>query len=242
MRLWQPDETASHTATTLSESFENVFSRMRSGPESTSLRAIIKGFTLVMLDFDRIEESRSHLCSLTNVPEEQQVIWIRSMVIHELLMLPETPESTSSGDMPTLIYEMVRLSCLMFCQVWLFADNNNKRRMARKQVRRLQPLLERCTVGVEKLCEVLPDFYLWVMVLGLMLAYEDFDVTGDDTCLETIVPFAAHGMVVTQPQAWTIVKGVLPNFIFPSRECDATGREAWEHACRILHGPWVPLG
>lgn len=68
-----------------------------------------------------------------------------------------------------------------------------------------------------------------------MLAYEDFDVTGDDTCLETITPFAAHGMVITQPQAWTIVKDVLPHFIFPSKDCDATGREAWDHACRILH-------
>lgn len=161
MRTWDTDETASHTATRLSESFEDVFSQIPSGSENTSLRATIEGFSLMVLDFDRIEKSRFHLCSQTNAPEEQQVIWIRSMIIHELLMLPETlPQSTSYGEMPALIYEMVRMSCLMFCQVWLFGDNNNNRRMARKQVYKLQPILERCTVGVERLCEVLPDFYL----------------------------------------------------------------------------------
>lgn len=235
MRYWQPDKIASDSAGVLGTGFQDVFDLMPQCAETVSLRQVFEGSILTMLDFDQIMRSKDGLLTETELPHEQTVIWVRSMLIHELLSLPESLATHSARDeFSVVVYEICRFSYLMFSQLWLFADINTDRGMARKQVAKLKPLLERATSGniSSRLCERLPDFYLWVIALGLMLAYEEFDISKDRGCLEELVPFAARSLVKMQPKAWRIVSSILPRFVWRWKDCELTGSEAWELACQ----------
>lgn len=224
----------------LGQGFGDVFHVLPNCAESVRLQQVLRGFVDLLVDFDHIDRSKSQSFKVeADAPNERGVIWIRSMLIHELLTIPESL-STGGGledDLSTLTYDICRLSCLMVCQAGIFTDSNQGRQMARRLVLRLLPLLKRATVGegTKKLCSELPDLYTWVLVLGLMLAYEDFDAFNDTSCIADIVPFLDSSVIKPQPEAWPTVNTLLSRFLWLWKDCDITGREAWNYCCRLFN-------
>lgn len=237
MRNWTQDDEAQILASKVGTGFEDVFASMSDCSESARLQRVIRGFVNLIVDFDQLCRDLPKHSTNIGTPNERTVIWIRSMLIHELLTLPaflsKEEEETDEGS--TLVYELCRLSCLMVCQAWAFADNNSRRSMARRQVLKLIPLLKRAVAGgTISLSSELPSFYTWLIALGLMLAYEDFDISGDDACIRAIVPFLAKCIVKARPEAWSAVSSIMSGFLWLWKDCEITGKEAWDCGCRLM--------
>ena len=237
LRTWPQDEPAKLLASQLGHGFTMVHSSMPQHACYSRLQQVTQAFVAMIIDFDQIQR-HEYDKSRTDLPNEMTVIWIRSMLMHELMMLPETlilEERDGEHEAYALTYEMCRLACLLFCQAWGFPDCNWNRRQAQKLVFKLVPLLARATVGKSphKFCKKWPDFYNWILVLGFMLAYEDFDLFSDDRCMMALLPYWAHSVIKPQREAWSIVYKTLSGFFWRWPECDITGEEAWNYACDL---------
>jgi hypothetical protein len=238
MRTWPGDAIAQQRLGRITDGFSEVFSCIGTSIPSMELQQVVRGFTLVELDLDQINRSTENPAEVS--PHYASVIWIRGTCIREVLLLPDDLADEASTvevtELATLAYEMCRLSCSLICQVWLFADCSPTRYLARVMVNKLYPLLLRATTGTDsdKLCERLPEFFLWNLILGIVLAYEDFDETGDKKGLHKLAPFIDHAIVKPKPSAWHVISGSLKSFLWPMEEQEETGKEAWKLVCEIL--------
>lgn len=241
MRTWSGDAIARQRLERITSGFSEVFSCM--GASSKDLRQVVYGFVFVELDLDQLNRSTNNSPG-SNSPHYASIIWIRSMCIREVLLLPDKlpdhERTAESSELALLAYEMCRLSCSLICQVWLFADCSPTRNLARYMVDKLYPLLLRATTSTdpdsEKLCDKLPDFFLWSLILGIVLAYEDFDETGSMAGLNKLAPFVDSAIVKPKPTAWSVISRSLNSFLWPVEEQEETGKEAWKLVCQILGG------
>lgn len=238
MRTWPCDALAQQRLERITNGFSEVFACMGTSTASMDLQQVVQGFLYVELDLDQLNRSTDDPGA--DSPHYASIIWIRSMCIREVLLLPDklTDDgvATEEFQLALLAYEMCRLSCSLICQVWLFADCSPTRNLARHMVEKLYPLLVRATTGkdFDKLCERLPDFFLWNLALGIVLAYEDFDETGDMMGMHKLAPFVNSAIVKAKPTAWPVISGCLKSFLWPVEEQEETGREAWKIVCQIL--------
>lgn len=216
LRTWKSDPISLQLIRQAEEEFAKVFTHMH----MSLLQQILRGLVFVMADLD--------LYRRTKVPHVESIIVSRSMYIRELLLLPETIEASESE---ALIYQICRISCMLSLQVWLFADTGPKRNLPRRLVNMLLPVLNRSLTMMVH--ETLPEFYSWTVILGLMLAYEDFDNCGNETTMRTMVPFLESLNVKSTPAAWATLKHVVARFLWCKEDCAETAREAWEMACQM---------
>lgn len=230
LRTWKSDEAASQLIQNTSQKFSEVFIHM----PNTSLQQIVHGFVLVMADLDQFQRSR--------IPQIVTVVLMRSMCIREVLLLPETI-SNSRTELSLSVYQLCRLSCLLCCATWLYAyigqNHEYTRNLPRRLVQALRPILDR-SVGVT-VHRLLPDFYLWIMIMGLMLAYEDLDNTGEDASMRLLVPYLEYLDVEMSPSSWSTIQGRVSQFLWSEEVCDVTAEEAWELACGMKKDQTHPL-
>lgn len=109
--------------------------------------------------------------------------------------------------------------------------------MARKLVLKLIPMLKRATGGdgMAKLCSELPEFYTWILVLGLMLAYEDLDAFNDAACMTDMVPFLTYSVIKPRPEAWPTISTTMSGFFWLWKDCEITGKESWNYGCHLVN-------
>lgn len=239
MRIWSQDETARVLGSTLGSGFGSVYGMLPACSETTRLQRVLQGFVDIIIDFDQISRCGRQLGNEIESPDRSTVSLIRPTLIHESLTLPQTLDKSNdkASDFSILLYEMCRLSCLIICQIWACRAADNRRRMARTQVLKLMPLLHRAKSGSDTQKGVstkLPNFYTWLLVLGLMLAYEDLDHSGEDACMRDMALFLGDCVIKAKPEAWPTVHSTVSRFVWLWEGCELTGREAWDYGCQML--------
>lgn len=220
LRTWKPDEISLELTRQANQEFAKVLAQM----PPTILSEILHGLVIAMADMDHYRRTRT--------PVVESVIVSRSMYIRELLLLPDSIEAS---ELQLSAYQMCRMACFLVLQVWLFPDTGPNltwtRNLPRKFVHRLPSVLDRCLAVM--LHETLSEFYTWTLIMGLMLAYEDFDNFGDREAMRKLVPYLDTLSVRPTPTAWNTIKCVVARFLWCEEDCDETGKEAWEMACRM---------
>lgn len=174
-------------------------------------------------------------------PNHTVLLSLRETAMHTLLCLPVYTTQASAlhqfSAPDYLIYEVCRISLLMYAQVWLHPITNKGVNMARKLVSRMQPLLMVATSRLfqgETLSTRFPEFFLWTVILSLMCAYEDWDITGEVDSMEAISPFILEIMIKPSPKSWSEISETSEKFLWSRSECDLTGNEAWQQACAMI--------
>lgn len=170
-----------------------------------------------------------------------RLIWARCIVMWELLSLPDLsqdilrPKGFPSSSLP---YELCRLSCFMYFQMWIWVIAGANINMARQLVSRILPFLEASVVPSLNdnavLCKMHPEFFLWVITLTIVMAYEDYDQTGDVSSVKSISPFLRYLIVKPFPEMWSDISIILERFLWSSTDCNPLGRDAWVFACSLL--------
>lgn len=223
LRTWEPDHIAFRSITNATREFAKVFIYM----PPTPLQQVIHGFILLMADMDHFQRS--------GTPHIGTVVLMRSMCIREVLLLPDRIEAMETE---VLIYQMCRLSRLLCCQTWLYAYSGQNhswtRNLPRRLVHKLKPILEQSVALTVH--NLLPDFCLWIVTMGLMLAYEDLDNTGDDVSVRLMIPSLQYLDVELSLSSWPTIRSIVSRFLWYERVCDITAMEAWELACQMYTG------
>lgn len=236
LRTWTLDSHGDRFYRRLTTSLVPLMESTNLPGDNTILR-IIEGFRILTTDFNQLERtSKSDLIFRT--PDQNQLIWIRSMVLHSLLSLPvykkQALASEQSGDPGCLIYELCRISCFMYAQVWLCPVVNKRNNLSRKLLSDIWPLLTASITWLydgRTLSDRYPHFFLWAVILSLLCAYEDFDVTGEPACMQKTSEFVVHTQMGRLAESWPEIADVLEGFLWAGFECNLTGEEAWQQAC-----------
>lgn len=209
-------------------------------PEYTSMLSISEGLRILTTDSSQLRRTPKAE-SVLSAPDQPTLIWMRSMVMHELLSLPDYTtqalESESTGETKFLIYELCRVSCLMYLQIWLFSIVNKRQNMARKLLLKMWPLLggsittppDGVALSVQH-----PDFFLWTVMFSLICAYEDWDASGELTSMQQMSRFIVYTSMEPVAESWPKIVDVLEKFIWAGFDCNLTGQEAWQQACSLL--------
>lgn len=230
LRRWESDDIALELIQNSNQSFAKVFIHL----PTTRLQQIVYGFVLVMADLDHFQRSK--------IPHIVTIVLTRSTCIREILLLPETISNVQT-ELSVSVYQLCRLSCLLCCATWLYAyvgqNHEYTRNLPRRLVQSLRPILDR-SIGV-MVHECLPDFFLWVVLMGLMLAYEDFDNTGDGASMRLLIPCLDHLDVDLSSSSWSTIRGRVSQFLWCEQVCDVTAEEAWELACGMKIGDTASL-
>lgn len=239
LRTWSTDDAARLLSSTLGSGFDHVSELMASIPEGGHVMQVLKGLVNLLADLGQLDRCRKQQQTENQIeaPNEMSMLWIRCMLIHSSLSFADLLDKSSLGGVPVLVYDICRLSLLMNCQIWACRGADHRLRTARALVQRLVPLLHKFTAPGSKglpVSTVLSDFYIWILVLGLMLAYEEYDFAGEEACLRQMAPFLAYCMIKARPEAWPTVSTILSRFLWSWKGCDITGREAWEFGCLLL--------
>lgn len=238
LRTWPSDAIAQRRLERTTNGFSEIFACMGTSVASRNLQEVVHGLTLIEIDLEQV--SRSTKDPKVISPHYATVLWIRSMCVRELLTLPENltdgEYTAEESESVLLVYEMCRLSCLLVCQVWLHPDYSCKRNLARQMVNKLHPLLLRATKTTDpvKFCDELPDFFLWSLILGIVLAYEDFDKTGNMKGMFKLAPFLGSTKTKAETTVWPVISKSMEKFLWPVKQQEETGKEAWELVCQIL--------
>lgn len=197
------------------------------------IQQVLCGLVLVMADADHYRRTRT--------PHFETTVITRSMYVREVLMLPEILDTS---ELELCTYQMSRMCCLLSLQAWIYPDSGPNhtwtRNLPRRLIHMLQPVLDRSLAVM--LHEKLPEFYMWTVILGLMLAYEDFDNTGNGTAMRLMVTYLDTLSVKPKPAAWATIRCVVAKFLWCEEDCAETAREAWQLACQMytVATPSVP--
>lgn len=201
---------------------------------------VVEAYRALTADQNQIRRIRTTETRVS-VPDQEIFMLLREMAMHTLLRLPDwTAQTLEVGKATTekyLMHEICRISLLMYAQIWLHPITNERINMARKLVSKMRPLLVASTsrfIQGETLSARCPDFFLWSVILSLMCAYEDWDITGDAGSLKEISPFILETTVGASLDSWPEISDILENFLWARFECDLTGREAWQQACILM--------
>lgn len=220
LRTWESDPISLERIRQAEQEFAKVSAHL----QATLLQQIFHGLVLVMADMDHWKRTRT--------PHFESIVISRSMCIRESLLLPETIDAS---ELEQCIYQMGRMSCLLTFQAWLMPDSGANhtwiRNLPRRLVHMLQPILDRSLAVL--LHEKLPEFYMWTVIMGLMLAYEDFDNCGNGEAMRIMVEYLDALSVKPTPAAWTPIGCVVSKFLWSEEDCAETAKEAWELACQM---------
>lgn len=239
MRTWHTDHKGTLLYTCLTKDLSPLLDSS-TVPTRDTLLDIVESLRVLTTDLNQIRRTPKPE-SVLSAPHQPTLVWLRSMTMHTVLSLPEyTGKNLSPKDDFTpdyLIHDLCRLSFLMYAQLWLHPMVNKRVNMARQLLSRIQPLLFISTsrlYGGSTICALFPKFFLWVLVLSLTCAYEDFDVTGDMRGLQEISPLILETAIQPLSESWATVSDILEGFLWAHLECDLTGREAWQRACDLV--------
>lgn len=169
---------------------------------------------------------------------KMNLIWSRCVVMWELLSLVDHSQGVVNDPHPEeaiLAYELCRIACLMYFQMWIWVISGAKINMARKLVSKILPLLAaslrpNATTGTA-LYRIHPQFFLWVVTLSVVMAYEDYDQTTDQATTESLLPYVKRLPARTRLDAWPVVAASLEKFLWSNKDCDSLGRDAWTFVC-----------
>lgn len=233
------DHEAAHLYRTLTVSLKPLISPSGLSDSAIMLDAI-EAFRVLTADLGQVRRM-SEADLVFSGPDQTILLWFRHAALHSLLSLPDRTtqalEVHSETSFNCLIHEICRISLLMYAQIWLHPIVNKGTNLARKLVSRIRPLLVAATSHRSKsgtLSAQYPAFFLWSVILSLMCAYEDWEVTGEAGTLEDISPLILETMVDPSPGSWAKMSGILEKFLWAPFESDLTGREAWQQACVLL--------
>lgn len=212
-------------------------------PGDNAILHIIEGLRILTTDFNQLQRSPEP-DTVLRAPDRNHLIWIRSTILHSLLSLPvykeQALESEHSGDPACLIYELCRVSCFMYAQVWLCPVVNTRNNLSRKLLSEIWPLLTASISWVydgSTLSDRYPGFFLWAVILSLLCAYEDCDVTGEPTSMQKISQLVVHTQIERLAESWPKIVDILEGFLWADFECNLTGQEAWQQACVLSSIP-----
>lgn len=248
LRTWTMDSKAAQLYRILTGSLTPLIEAEDLSGCDTMLH-IVEGLRILTTDLNQIRRTPKAE-SVLSAPNQSVLIWLRSMVMHALLSLPDhTTQNLEFQDTSSqiqLMYRICRTACFMYAQVWLHPIANKGINMARKLVTRMQPLLmasTSCLFHGSTLSTQHPELFLWALILTLMCAYEDSDITGELDSMQQIAPFIRGTQIEPSPESWTEIPDILEKFLWAHLDCDLTGREAWQQACTLLSSSIVdPAG
>lgn len=242
LRTWTLDSKGERSYRRLTESLTPIIATLDLA-ECTNLLSILEGFRVLTTDLDQVRRTPKPE-SVLSAPNQPVLMWIRSTVMHSLLNLPDYSTrvlgSEHSGDSSFLIYELCRVSCLMYVQLWLCAVVNEENNMARRLLSKMWPLLSVSTSRLydgSTLSARHSNLFLWAVILSLVCAYEDLDVTGESTSMQKTCLFVRHTQIEPLQEHWPQIANILEKCLWAEFDCDLTGQEAWQQACVLLSVP-----
>lgn len=220
MRRWKSDDEAVRARTTLTQGLQSVFSAMPQDPATNKLHEVVDALKVLMLDYEQVDRCKNAIPELR--PDQTLLLWLRGSILWELMSLPD--QRAGVQDSGVLLYETCRLSCLMFVQIETFPMLGSKPNMPRRLIKMLSPILNYACGKPGRL----PDVSMWFVVSALMLAYEDFDMSGELESLDDINESVQKA--ISQYNDWEDVSQIMMKFIWRRPDCDWTGKDAWNWA------------
>ena len=201
------------TAEVLSRKLATGFNVLHRGGLQGSLLTVIHTIRDIVVGLDHYTRGG------TDAPELMQIAMIRNFAQHDLLSLPHISSVISSEE--DCIYEVCRLSCLVFADMVLWplpASAGIRERLAEKSSSALSAcrLLSSWTKY--------PSLLLWTTVLG--------GIAAKGTVREVyFFRQLDNGIIKRTVNAWPVVKSILQTFLWWDFTCDELAETFWQNAC-----------
>lgn len=204
----------------------------------------LKMLTIYIDQLHRQQEVDLEQRDLRLIPRTDDLIQLRFVAMWEMLNLPEKSiymSSLTTLDHQNLLFDLFRVAFFCYNQAWLWYVVSRKGRIPRQILDKALPLLEAATTRSTdcsgSLATRYPDFFVWVVVLCIMLAYEEYYQTGSDNHMLSLVPPLRSTKIMPVIDSWDGVLKIMRGHLWSDLQCDMTGREAWKHFCFLNHNP-----